>query len=108
MGRHCEAVKFTTYCHSERDGAGRLQKLSHCSLLGTSSQVPYKKVNENTVQKSFRAEFNHLYTSLHENFRVGNFRNILNAGVENLTTISIRKCDFKPGSSRRLHNRFFV
>ena len=31
MGRHCEAVKLT-FCHSERDGGGRPQKRSHCSL----------------------------------------------------------------------------
>ena len=32
MGLQCGAVKFTTFCYSERDGGGRPQKLCHCSL----------------------------------------------------------------------------
>ena len=31
-GRHCEAAKFTSFCHTERDGGGRLQSCVtvHC------------------------------------------------------------------------------
>ena len=31
-GRHCESVKFTTFCYNEGDGGGRPQQLCHCSL----------------------------------------------------------------------------
>ena len=32
MGRHCEAVKFTTFCYSKWDGGRQPQKLSHYSV----------------------------------------------------------------------------